>query len=176
MGYYEDHTEHRSERPEVYIFYSEESGTGKSYTARRMFPNAYRPPWPTGGRWWWPNYKGEKEVLLDEFRHQISYDKMLQLLDYGGLWIEGKGTNHKCQANVFIITTNIAPWKWYPKKGITGGAMLQRRLKEFCVKENEQDAEGSIFKFKYPMEWYEEGDEDEDGDIIEERRPKPGGS
>lgn len=163
LNYIEDFTEHRSGKPKVIIFYSEESGTGKSYLARRTYPNAYYPPWPRGGRWWWPQYHQEETVVLDEFRHQISYDKMLNLVDFGKFWVEAKGSMHKMKATTIVITTNIAPWKWYPKKGRQGGAMLQRRLKEFSI----------IYKFDDPMPWLEIGEQDEDDDIVQVRTPNP---
>lgn len=164
LNYIEDNSEDRNWKPDIEIYYSEESGVGKSYTARTRYPEAYFPPWPKGGRWWWPNYQKQEVIVLDEFRHQISYDVMIhEVMDWGAWNVEAKGTNTKCVAKKIIITTNIAPWKWYPKKTVAEASMLQRRLKEFA----------KIFKFRSPLEWYEVGDEDEDGDIVQERRPKP---
>lgn len=147
MNMIERRREHRNWRPKVKIYYSEESGTGKSYLARTKYPDAYHATWPTGGRWWWPSYSGEEIIILDEFRHQISYDVMLRLLDYGAMWIEGKGTNHKLQAKKIIITTNHPPHRWYPKKTPDEAQMLQRRISEFA----------KIYRFLYPMRTLADG-------------------
>ncbi len=123
---------HREGRPRIKIYYGE-TRTGKSYTAMYNYPEAYVAPWPTGGRWWWPGYGGEKTVILNEFRHQVKMDTLLQLFDYHPFWIEEKGGNMKLKASKFIITTNIAPWNWYPKQTVQQASMLHERLREFAT-------------------------------------------
>ena len=66
--------------PEVIIYYGK-TGTGKSASALQEWPNAYWVPWPKKGGWWWPFYSGEDTIILDEWRHQVSYDEILRLLD-----------------------------------------------------------------------------------------------
>jgi hypothetical protein len=160
---YSSAQKHRELAPKILIYYSEESGTGKSWMARHLYPEAYHAPWPTGGRWWWPGYDQQETVVLDEFRHQVKMDVLLRMFDYNPMWIECKGYNLKFNSKTIVITTNIAPWRWYPKLGVETAEPLMRRIREF----------GKIFKFAHPMEWIEEGEEDEDGDVLEERRPKP---
>lgn len=124
---------HRRQAPEVLIFYGT-TGAGKSCEAARMFPSAYHAPWPVGGRWWWPGYENEETVILDEFRHQIKLDVMLRLLDRHPLWVECKGDNMKMTSSRLVITTNIAPHKWYP--GVEENmsiAALRRRIEEFAT-------------------------------------------
>lgn len=129
----------RNEEPDIRIYYGK-TGYGKSRTARVKYPNAYRCAWPTGGRWWFPNYNGEKIIIMDEWRHQVKMDILLQLFDWGHYWIEDKGSSMRLQANKFIITTNIPPHKWYPKKTPEEAAMLHRRIEEF----------GKIYEFDEP--------------------------
>jgi len=70
----------RSWAPEIIIYYGK-TGTGKSASARREFPNAYWVPWPRVGGWWWPRYEGQETIVLDEFAHQIKFHTLLALLD-----------------------------------------------------------------------------------------------
>ncbi len=141
-------TEPRDWAMEIIIYYGK-TGTGKSYTAHKNYPDAYHCTWPTGGRWWWPNYDGEETIIMDEFRHQVSMDVLLQLFDRYPLTIECKGGNMKFVSKRIIITTNIEPHKWYPK--VTDATMLRRRITEFA----------KIYEFR-PIGW----PLDEDGDAI----------
>lgn len=149
---YETFCSHRKGKPKIIVYYGP-SGAGKTYTALKRYPEAYYAPWPTGGRWWWPNYQGEEVVIMNEFRHQVKMDVLLTLFDYSPMWVEGKGTNMKCQATKFIVTTNIPPHRWYPKLTIEEASMLHRRLKEF----------GKFYEFTVPPTGIEK---DEDGDPI----------
>jgi len=121
---------HRDKIPEIYIF-TGPSGSGKSFTARKYWPNAYTVPWPTGGRWWWPNYNHEDCIILDEFRQQIAYHVLLQLLDSGPFTIEHKGGNQKMTSNTIIITSNIPLAEWY--KGVKQRTALFRRIQQFAT-------------------------------------------
>lgn len=108
------------------------SGTGKSTTAKRNNPKAYHCPWPTGGRWWWPNYLGQECIILDEFRHQIKMDVMLKLFDRHPWHLEAKGQQFKMASKKIIITTNIDPRDWYPKLDADTKDPLRRRIQEFA--------------------------------------------
>ncbi len=114
---------------EVLIFVGP-SGTGKSYTASRE-PDTFPAPWPTG-QWWWPGYRGENCVILDEFRHQIKMDVMLKMLDRYTWHLEAKGRNFQFVSHKIIITTNIDPKDWYPKLSVEKKAPLARRIQEFA--------------------------------------------
>ena len=49
------------------------TGSGKSYTADVENPGAYYVPWPAGGRWWWPGYRGQHCVIMDESNAQLTH-------------------------------------------------------------------------------------------------------
>lgn len=115
------------------------SGAGKTYLANQWAlafaggdkREVYRAAWPTGGRWWWFNYVGQKAVVLDEFRHNISYQQMLNLLDIYAMAVESKGRSFQMVSERVYITTIIDPKEWY--KGVEDKSELQRRIRENCT-------------------------------------------
>ncbi len=137
---------HRCWPMDVKIFVGA-SGVGKSYEANRMYPDAYRAPWPTGKRWWWPGYEGEKIIIMDEFRNQVKIDQLMDKTDRHASWCEYKFGNVPFTGDTIIITTNIDPKKWYPKTrhDSDGKLALQRRLQEFAEIYDFTNARKSIF-------------------------------
>lgn len=117
---------------DIQIYFGE-SGTGKSATAQTRGTDFYVVPWPTGGRWWWPDYRGEYIAVMDEFRHQIKMDVMLKMFDRYVWHLEFKGSNMLFKSHVIIITTNIDPKDWYPKVSRRAKAPLARRIREFAT-------------------------------------------
>ncbi len=107
------------------------TGSGKTTTAWQEYPDAYKGVWPTGGRWWWPNYKGEKVVIFDEFRENISYQDALALLDIHPMSIEFKGGNTENVSSKVIITTIRDPKEWYKK--VRDKSELERRINQNCT-------------------------------------------
>ena len=114
----------------VHIFVGP-SGTGKTTTAWSKWPDAYKGVWPTGGRWWWPDYKGQHHIIFDEFRGNISYQQMLALMDIWPMSIEYKGGNTQNVSRHIVITTVRDPCEWYP--GVEDKSELQRRINENCT-------------------------------------------
>lgn len=106
--------------PKVEIYYGV-TGSGKSYKAFQEHPNAYR---KMQGRWW-DGYKGEKVVIIEDFRppspdewkssevKSISLDEWLRILDRYPMKIEYKGGSRQLQANHFIFTSNFPPNEWF---------------------------------------------------------------
>lgn len=108
------------------------SGTGKSYSAQQH-EDIYVAPWPTGGRWWWPGYRGQHTVVMDEFRHQIKMDVMLKMMDRYVWHLEAKGRSFEFTSHRIIITTNIDPKEWYPNLTKEKKEPLARRIREFAT-------------------------------------------
>lgn len=144
----------------VWIFYGP-SGSGKTTTAWELFPNAYKASWPTGGRWWWQNYKAERIVIFDEFRENLSYQQMLALLDVHPMTCEWKGGMGQMVSKKIIITTIRNPKNWYGK--VTDKSELERRIKENCqifefsgdIHPEEEDNEDAYPRDKWDMESFE---------------------
>lgn len=110
------------------LIYHGPTGTGKTTTAWREYPEAYKGVWPTGGRWWWPNYRGQDVIIFDEFRENLSYQQMLALFDLHPMSIEYKGGNTQMISKKIILTTSRDPCTWYKK--VQDKSELQRRINQ----------------------------------------------
>lgn len=130
--------------PEVIIYYGV-TGTGKSATADKNWPNAYWAPMPRSGGWWWPNYQGEETVIIDEFANQFKYHTMLRLLDRYPFDLQEKGSNMQLCASTkrIVFTTNIHPFQWYHNKSAADKAPLRRRFRDFA----------KIYTFAHDSTW-----------------------
>lgn len=115
--------------PTIWVFFSEESGTGKTTCAEAMFPGAY---WKDNGKWW-DGYDGHETVVFDEWRSDIKFRQLLKLLDTSPMTVEVKGGVVPLKATTFVFTTNFHPNVWYP--GVVRGANcpLTRRLREWST-------------------------------------------
>lgn len=112
--------------PEIVVLWSPESGTGKSYTARRLFPGAYWHAISSHGRDWYDGYCGHDTIVFDEFDPiHMGYRELLQLLDRTPLRKSIKGHHVRIVANRFVFTSNLDPRSWYSVQ-----PHLDRRLDE----------------------------------------------
>ncbi len=133
---------------QVDIFYGK-TGTGKTYMAHLQNPDAYPVPWPTGGRWWWPEYCGQHTCIMDEFRHQIKMDVMLKMLDRYSWYLERKNGNMHFVSKKIVITTNVDPKDWYPNLTSETKEPLRRRIAEFCQIYDFSDGDTPNLYFSY---------------------------
>lgn len=96
-----------------------DAGVGKSRMARDIVVNNGRTHSDiyalreTKNLWFSPGYVGQEIILIDEFRWQIPFHLLLQLLDRYQFEAETKGGFVEVGCNCFIITSNYPPQQWY---------------------------------------------------------------
>ncbi len=95
---------------EVYVYWGP-TGTGKTRKALEENPGAYK--WGPANKTWFHKYDGEKTVILDEFRGQIPFGMLLQLLDRYPMKVETKGSMVEFVPTKIIITSPYPPDQWY---------------------------------------------------------------
>jgi len=96
---------------EVRLYFGE-PGTGKTFEAFSTYPNLYR--LPIGKQFWLTQAALQaKEILIDDFKSNLSLADLLQLLDEYPLEVPMKGSFVWWCPDVIIITTNRSPFDWY---------------------------------------------------------------
>lgn len=99
----------------VFVFFGN-PGTGKSYTARELYPDIYVPPIRTsksGNFWLTTDGNLRRNVLLDDFDGNMTLKALNQMLDPYPQLLEKKGGNVWWMPEVVILTTNVVPGSWY---------------------------------------------------------------
>lgn len=109
----------------VHVFHGT-TGTGKS---RRAWHEAGDDCYTKDPRTkFWDGYRGQENVIIDEFRGAIDIAHMLRWLDRYPVRVECKGSTHVLQARVIWITSNLHPRDWYPDLDQRSYDALRRRL------------------------------------------------
>lgn len=103
-----------------------ETGTGKS---RRAWAEATFEAYPKDpNSKFWDGYRGQENVVIDEFRGTIGVSHVLRWLDRYPLLVEVKGSSVVCKASHIWITSNLHPIDWYPGLDVKTLDALLRRL------------------------------------------------
>lgn len=102
--------EARTNVPEVRVYYGP-TGCGKSYNARVWLPNAY--VWHPQQGQWFDGYRGESEVIFEEFRGQIPFGMLLSLLDRYDCKVQYKGGVCEFAATKIAFTSPVSAYQWY---------------------------------------------------------------
>jgi hypothetical protein len=91
-------------------------GTGKT---RRAFEEAtandQKVYIKTGTTKWWDGYRGETNVIIDDFSGLIRVDYIKTWLDRYPCRVEVKGGTAVLKATNFWVTSNLAVDQWYPR-------------------------------------------------------------
>lgn len=111
------------------------TATGKSHRAWANFPDAYTKDPRTK---WWTGYRGQKHVIIDEFRGGIDVAHILRWTDKYPVSVETKGSHIPLQCTTIVFTSNLEPKFWYELDVDTLNALL-RRLKIILVECKEQE-------------------------------------
>jgi hypothetical protein len=62
---------------------------------------------------WWDSYRGEKNVIIDEFQGKVSIDHLLRWVNWLPCLVETKGGTVPLLATTFWITSNVNPRAWW---------------------------------------------------------------
>jgi hypothetical protein len=125
-----DHQRPQARGPIKIRLFHGPSGTGKSHAAFSSFgpEEMFYSKIPTTK--WWDGYQGEANVIIDEFRGQVSIGLLLRWLDPAGypLTLEVKGGGCCAKFTNVILTSNLLPEEWYPELDAATKAALNRRI------------------------------------------------
>lgn len=95
---------------EVVVLYGK-SGTGKTRTARKNKYDVFLKGTNTGK--WWDGYDGETEIILDEFKGQMSPQQLIHLIDGHPTQIQVKGGIRWALWTKVWITSQLHPDEWW---------------------------------------------------------------
>ena len=90
------------------------TGTGKTRDAYEWYwPDEPHYVWQPSNGMWWDGYDGEKKVIIDEFRAQMTWSDILGLLGQNEFRAPYKGGFVNIQADKFVITSPFPPERTY---------------------------------------------------------------
>jgi len=118
-----------TDKREMILYYGR-SDSGKTHTARALYPDHYVVPY-TKGTLWFPNYQGQPVLVFEEFTGQIPFRQLLRITDKWPEQVEYKGGHMWMCAKTLLFCSNKHPDEWYKyaEKGHDKEA-LQRRFTE----------------------------------------------
>jgi len=116
----------RTEDLAVHLFVGE-PGTGKTRKAYALCPDLYA--FPIGPTLWSDGYRGQTDVLIDDFHGQMRLVDTLRFIDRYPIQIPKKGGFNWWCPNRIIITSMYHPSKWYKwEDRKTQETALRRRI------------------------------------------------
>ncbi len=90
------------------------TGTGKTRDAYiKHWPDEPHYVWKPSNGNWWDGYDGQKKIIIDEFRAQMTWSDILGLLDRNEYRAPIKGGFAQIQADKFVITSPFPPDQCY---------------------------------------------------------------
>lgn len=102
------------------------TGSGKS---RRAWEEATFDAYPKDPMTkFWDGYQGQENVVIDEYRGDISISHLLRWFDRYPVCVEAKHGGTVLKATRIWITSNLHPEEWYPNLDIATRLALYRRL------------------------------------------------
>jgi len=108
------------------VVYWGPTGTGKS---RRAWHEASLQAYPKDPRSkFWDGYRGQTNVVFDEFRGSIDISHLLRWFDRYPVIVEVKGSSTVLSAQKIWITSNLHPYSWYPELDTATYNALLRRI------------------------------------------------
>jgi hypothetical protein len=125
-----DHAQPVAMERTVRCFYGA-TGTGKT---RRAWEEAGEHAYIKDPRSkFWCGYKGESNVIIDEFRGGIDIAHLLRWLDRYPVRVETKGASMPLSARSIWITSNLHPESWFPDVDAATRDALLRRMEIILI-------------------------------------------
>jgi len=117
-----------------------ETGCGKSHAAFRDFTPENYYVLNLGDKGWWEGYKQQHTVIINEFRGQIAYGELLDLLDKYPKSVPRRGREPlPFTSKRIIITSSLPPDEVYHNLSINDSLQqLKRRLKIVRVRSGQE--------------------------------------
>lgn len=110
------------------IFFVGPTGSGKSHRAHTEYPGAYIRE--NDGTKWWDGYRGQKVIIIDEFKSWLPYAQMLKLCCDMPMSLPRRGIqNTPCKATTIVFTSIDHPKCWWP--GVEDTKEWVRRIEQF---------------------------------------------
>lgn len=119
---------------EVRVYWGS-TGTGKTHRAVEEAKATGKPLyWKSSRNKWWDGYKGQENVLIDEFSgNSIDIDHLKRWFDNYPCQVEVKGGVTNLHATKFWVTSNVNPDDWFPTVATAHCNALRRRLTEIVL-------------------------------------------
>lgn len=99
----------RTKTTELHLVYGA-PGLGKTTFVLEQCPDAY---WKQAGTGWWDGYRGQRDVIIEEFKGWMPFHWILRLADKPPLMVEIKGGQRHFVAERLWITSNFLPSEWW---------------------------------------------------------------
>lgn len=119
--------EPRDEVPEVIVYHGT-TGKGKSKRSREETDPNDRFIWKPAQGKWFNGYEGQNQCIFEEFRGQLPFGQILDLLDRYDCKVETKGGMCEFRATKIIINSPLHPIFWYKDDSIDKVDQLMRRI------------------------------------------------
>lgn len=118
----------RTTPPKIYVYWGK-TGTGKSRKAFALEEELKTVAfWKPKGQWF-DGYEGQTMAVFDDFRGDVPFRVLLQILDRYPMIVPVKGGYVNWNPKVIVFTSNYCPRAWYKPENEVDA--LMRRLNEF---------------------------------------------
>lgn len=93
------------------------TGVGKSHIAFKGFSPETHYIYRPNDKGWWEGYKQQETVIINDFRGQIPYDELLQIIDKWAYYVPRRGREPMpFTSKKVIITSPLTPEEAYPRR------------------------------------------------------------
>lgn len=115
------------------------TGTGKSHMAYKDYNPETHYVWPNDGGWW-DGYSGQAIVIINDFRGEIPYNQMLQMIDKWPFCVRRRGREpFPFLAHKVIITSSLSPEAVYHRRDAEDSLeQLLRRIQVIHLSERHE--------------------------------------